>query len=134
MIAIFRTGEDTLRTVVREAKYALPGRPNLTPGDTILLALRSADIRDGRPPVRYRMEFVRAYEDQDGESVRLWGRQWKWMIEASNCQRLAKPFDIQKLQVTDKNYAQGGTVVYVEPEDQVILSSRGLLNPSKPAV
>jgi 5-methylcytosine-specific restriction protein A len=127
MIGIFRTGKDTLSKVVNEAKYALPGKPKMRRGDTILLALKAGDIRDGKPPIRYQMDFVRAYPDRDGESERIWGRHWDWMIEGANCRPLDRPFNIRKFQVTDKNYARGGTVVYVEPDDEQEILKRGLI-------
>lgn len=53
------------------------------------------------------------------------------MVEGEECRPLRNPFDIRQFQVTSKNYAQGGTDVYVEPEDEAELMKYGLLAESE---
>ena len=127
MIAIFRTSKDTIGEVIRLGRYALRGLPNLRAGDTILVAQTIASTTDSKPPIRYRMDFVRAYPDRYGESEQIWGKQWAYMIECANCRPLKHPFDIRDVQVTGKVYSQGGTVVYVEPADELVLREQDYL-------
>lgn len=129
-IVILRTSKETIGEVVRQSKYALCGaldEGKLRPGDTILIA-QTVATSGGQAPIRYRMEYVRCYADRTGESKRIWGKQWPFMVEGANARPLKKPFDIRRLQVTTKNYAQGGTVVYVEPEDVEVLEKEGYLD------
>jgi hypothetical protein len=126
-IVILRTSPETIANVVAHAKYALRGElKELKPGDIMLIAQKAATVPDGKP-IRYLMTFVRCYRDKNKESDRIWGRHWNYIIEGSGCYSLKTPFDIRQIQVTKKNYAQGGTVVYVDSEDAVVLEAGGYL-------
>ena len=124
---IFRTSPDTIDKVVSHCKHALNTRPNITPGETILISQTVSKTKDGKPPIRYKMEFVRIYNDTDGESRRIWGKKWRYLIEGKNCRPLKKPFNISQYQVSDENYGPGGPVKYVADVDAKILKENGLL-------
>jgi hypothetical protein len=124
---IFRTSPETIREVVRLSKHALASQPRLKPGELILISQTVADSRDGKPPIRYVMEFVRIYPDSKGESKKIWGKQWPYIVEGKNCYPLKYPFSMRQYQISNKNYAQGGPYVYVAPADEQVLRQRNLL-------
>jgi hypothetical protein len=126
-MTIFRTSRKTIQTVVQHSKHALKGCPELTQGDLILVSELVTECFDDMP-IKYVMEYVRCYKDDTGESETLWGKQWKYMIEGKNCRPLRSPFNINRLQVSDKNYGQGGPWVHVDPADEKVLRERGLLS------
>lgn len=126
-MVIFRTSKETIDKVVSHCKHALNGKPDLTPGEDILISQTVSTTRDGRPPIRYIMQFVRIYRDTDGESKRIWGKKWNYIIEGENCITLKKPFNISNHQVSDKNYGPGGPVTYVADVDVKTLKKKGLL-------
>jgi hypothetical protein len=64
---IFRTSSNTIRDVVRLSKHALASQPRLTPGELILISQTVQRNGDGKPRIRYVMEFVRIYPD-----IRRW--------------------------------------------------------------
>lgn len=126
--AILKTSALTLPGVVEHAKHALHGEPNdLNAGDTILIAQTLQDLRFGQRQIRYKMTFVRARRDTGGETDRIWGAHWPWIIDGTNLKELARPFNMRSVQVTKANYAQGGTVFYVDPLDEQALATGGYL-------
>lgn len=128
IVILLRTSPETIGNVVIHAKYALKGElRRFRPGDIALIAQKAATVPDGKP-IRYMMRFVRSYRDSKNESDAIWGRHWAYIIECRDCRPLLRPFNIRQIQVTDKNYAQGGTVVYVTPEDADVIHSRGYLD------
>ncbi len=125
---ILRTSPETIQEVVRLSKHALDYKPRLTKGELILISQNTVfGIRDDTPPIRYVMEFDWVHLDTSGESMRIWGRQWEYIIEGKNCRSLKHPFDISNHQVTEKNYGPGGPLVYVAPDDERVLQQKGLL-------
>ena len=50
------------------------------------------------------------------------------MVEGADCHALKTPFHMKDVQVTKKNYAQGGTVVYVEQPDIDAIRRAGYLD------
>jgi 5-methylcytosine-specific restriction protein A len=71
------------------------------------------------------MTFVRTYLDQNGETDRIWGRHWRYVIEGEALRALRRPFNIAELQVSAKNYGRGGPIVHVDPLDEEILRRDG---------
>jgi len=127
-MVIFRTSPETISEVVRLSKHALDRRPRLRRGELILISQTVAKSRDGKPPIRYLMEFVRIYPDSKEESTKIWGKQWRYIVEGEKCRPLKHPFNIQHYQTSNQNYAQGGPFVYVDPVDEEVLKNRGLLD------
>jgi 5-methylcytosine-specific restriction protein A len=114
---LLKTGAETLGAVLEKAKHAQHGRPRgAEPGDTILIAQTKGTLRPGQKPIRWIMEYVGAYEDVRGESERIWGKHWPYIIEGRNV-RDVEPFDIADLQVTGKDYGAVQAQCPVEPED-----------------
>ena len=124
--AIFKTSARTLPGVLAHAKHALLGKPTcLSPGDTILIAQTLADLPSGQKQIRHKMKFVKARKDTSGETDMIWGVRWPWIIDCADIEELSRPFNIRELQVTGANYAQGGTVVYLDPLDEEEISKSG---------
>lgn len=128
---ILRTNPEHISEVVRHSKHALNKKPSLTRGDTILISQISENTifgyKECKNPIQYVMEFERLYLDTSGKSKQIWGIQYKYIIEGSNCRPLKRPFDIRKYQVTNKEYGPGGPFVYVEQEDEKAIQQHGLL-------
>lgn len=127
---ILRTNPENISEVVRHAKHALNKKPTLNQGELILISQISENTifgyRECKNPIQYVMEFERIYLDTSGESIKIWGKPYKYIVEGRNCRPL-RPFDIRKYQVTKKEYGPGGPFVYVEPEDVRVLQQHGLL-------
>lgn len=128
IMLLLKTSKDTLPKVVETSKHALMAHPDVSPGELVLIAQTKDDLSPGEKPIRYRMEIVRVYEDRDGESERIWGRHWTYIVEGRNCVQLKNPFDISETQVTGKNYVTGGTFFYIEKADAEALMNEGYLD------
>ena len=113
---------ENLDAIVRHGKYAMNLRLRLTAGDLILLSQNRGSLERGQPPIRYGMTFIRFYEDTDGESARIWGKQWTYILEGKGCRPLRNPFDLRLLQVTKRNYGQAGPV-YLDDDDVRVLEA-----------
>jgi len=74
------------------------------------------------------MKFVRFYLDSEKESTKIWGEQWRYIIECSDLCILRRPFDIAQVQVTSKDYGAAVRYVYVDPADQDVLRKQGYLD------
>jgi len=125
---LLKTSKDTIAKVVETAKHALAACPDYMPGELVLIAQTKDDLNPGEPPIKYRMEIVRIYEDLDNESDQIWGKHWRYIVEGRNCLPLKNPFDISDIQITDKNYVHGGTYFHVERADAEVLMKEGWLD------
>ncbi|RFC30890.1 MAG: hypothetical protein DID91_2727704678 [Candidatus Nitrotoga sp. MKT] len=114
---LFKTSKNTLPAVIKHAKHALMQCPHAEPGEIILIAQTRDDLLPEQKPIRYRMELLRIYKDNEHESQRIWGRPWTYIVEGYNCIPLKTPFDINEVQITERNYQQGGTFFHVDPKD-----------------
>lgn len=125
---IVRTSAETIDNVVLHMKHALNGRPKLSPGEKILIAQTKSSLPYHKEPIQYLMEFEQIYYDKEKESLKIWGKFWPYIIKGKNCKRLKTPFDINRIQTTNKNYGRGGPIVYVERKDEDIIINNGLLD------
>jgi hypothetical protein len=126
---LLKTSGQTIDKVVEHSKHALARLPSIVRGELILISQTEDSLRHGELPVRYVMEFVRCFEDNSGETLRIWGRRWKYIIEGTNLCRLKKPFRMSEVQVSGKNYGQGFVLFRIEPEDERHLQKSGYLEP-----
>jgi 5-methylcytosine-specific restriction protein A len=125
---IFKTAANTLPGVIQHVKHALQGEPQFVyRGDTILIAQTIDELPPREKQIRHSMVFVRARRDNQRETDAIWGHHWPWIIDGESLKELARPFNMSDVQVTDKNYGQGGTVVYVDPLDDQALMRGGYL-------
>jgi len=125
---LLKTSKDTLPKVIETSKHALSARPDYSPGELALIAQTKEDLSPGEPPIRYRMEIARIYQDNGNESDQIWGKHWKYIVEGRNFLPLKNPFDISEVQVTGKNYVTGGTFFHIEKADAEALMIGGWLD------
>ena len=81
------------------------------------------------------MRFRCQRPDTTGETERIWGKHWKFIIEGDSWCKLDQPFDPQKERVTSvvcKDYGPGGPFFYVLNEDAKAFRQRSLLRPLLP--
>lgn len=124
---IVRTHPDHVAAIRKESKYALASRPSLAPGDLILISEKNISVKRARPKIRYVMEFVSFERDHVGETERIWGKRWPYLVIGRNCRELKQPFDMKKVQVSGLEYGRGGPYLYVADQDEESLKQRGLL-------
>jgi 5-methylcytosine-specific restriction enzyme A len=115
---IFKTDVSTLKNVLAAAKHAVNGRPTRAKaGDIILVAQTVETLQPGQKSINWIMEYVRSYEDTEGETIKLWGRSWRYIVEARSV-RQVEPFNIDELQRSNKNYGAAVNFTYLDPEDE----------------
>jgi hypothetical protein len=124
---LLKTSGRTIDKVVEHAKHALHRPLYLARGELILISQTEDSLRHADLPIRCSMEYVRCYEDKDGESLRIWGKRWNYIVEGANCRRLRKPFRMSEVQVSDKNYGRGFVVFNIDSADERHLQNNGYL-------
>ena len=124
---LLKTSGKTIGKVVEEEKHALTRCPSVVRGELILISQTEDSLRSRELPVQYAMTFVRCYADTSGESLRLWGKRWPYIIQGENCRRLKRPFRMSDVAVSGKNYGRGFTIFNVDPEDEDYLAKHGYL-------
>ncbi|MGB0087716.1 MAG: hypothetical protein WBP94_20360 [Rhodomicrobiaceae bacterium] len=109
-------------------KHALKYRiKNAKTNDLLLLA----EIQSQGPAVVcYGMWLKCQRPAERGETDKIWGKEWKFIIEGQGCDSLPR-FSPEREKVSLKNYGKGGggTVIYVLPEDMNAFREKGLLMP-----
>ena len=101
-------------------------------GGTALIQVTSSTSPTAAPLVKYVMTYVRCYLDESGESTKIWGKEWRFIIEGRNIYQV-KGFDIRRVQVTKANYGQGAIrFAYIRDEDAAAIREGGFLNPLPP--
>jgi hypothetical protein len=73
------------------------------------------------------MRVSRLHEEQIVRLLREQER-WRYIIECSGLCVLKRPFDVGRAQVSSKDYGAAVRYVYVEPEDEVVLRTKGYLD------
>lgn len=125
-LTVLRTEEAHFAAVVREQKHALDVRLDIQPGDILLLSKKGSGL------VSYGMRFVRQRCDVNGETLAIWGRSWKFIVEGDGCCKLVRAFDPRTARITGadcKEYGRGGPFYYVLDEDAEAFNRKGLLRP-----
>ena len=126
---LLKTHEKHMAGVRRNRKHATDGAPqHVKVGDVLLVQVTFGSPNNETQRVQYAMRFVRCYEDSLGESKRIWGHQWRYIIEGDDFRILRRPFDIDDVKVTDTNYGQGVIrFAYVDPRDVEAITKGGWL-------
>ena len=125
---IFKTTSEHLKAVVRNLKYATDDLPaGLAMGDDVLLQVTYLSERQGPPKIRYAWKHLRSYADAHDETMALWQHRWRYIVEGAHLCRLKRPFDIRKVQVSDKDYGAAVRYVYVDPKDVDAITAADLL-------
>ncbi len=130
MMLLLKTDESHVDGVRIHRKHATDGVPRgVRPGDSLLVQVTYTSMRVPLHRVKYAMTFVRCYEDTTGESLRIWGHKWRYIIEGAAFCMLRHPFDIETVQVSRKNYGRGVIrFAYVDEADEAEIRRRRLLN------
>lgn len=120
---LIKTSMNTLGAVLREAKHASIGKPkHVKPGDIILVSQTKNTTPPNQKSIRWIMEYIDTREDINNDSDRIWGRHWRYIIEAKNV-RYVEPFNIDEIQVTKKDYGPAVAFSTIEPEDETAILS-----------
>ncbi len=76
------------------------------------------------------MTFVRCYEDMNNESDKIWKHHWRYIIKGRDFHKLQRPFDIRRVQRSQRNYGHGAiNFVYIDDLDALAIRSGGHLEP-----
>jgi hypothetical protein len=129
-VLLLKTHGENLKTVILTGVHALESKPQLNPGDIILLSQTIATLPVGHQPIQYAARFGRFVDDTENISDRLWGRHWKYLLVLADRWRLRVPFRMRDVQVTDAGYEQGGPYAYVASADEERIRRLGLLEGS----
>jgi hypothetical protein len=129
MMLLLKTDDLHFDGVRRHRKHATDGIPQaLSAGDTLLIQVTYSSMAVPTSRVKAAMTFVRCYEDGTGECKSIWGRNWRYIIEGKDWCTLRKPFDVDDVKVSSKNYGQGVIrFAYIDPADEAEIRRRGLL-------
>jgi hypothetical protein len=122
-----RVGITQLNKCVEKSIFALYARPNMDPGDLLLLQLNQGDAKKSgklHSRVEYVIVFDRREEDIDGSIIRAhWQNaphKWNWMIYGSETKK-TKPFSLEDLLHISKSYEERNTAIYINKEDKDII-------------
>jgi hypothetical protein len=125
-LIVLRTHPEHLCGVVGKHKHALNVRLDARQDDVLLIAQTGSGV------VSYAMRFRCQRPDMTGETERIWGKHWNFIIEGDNWCELNQPFDPREQRVTEstcKDYGPGGPFFYVLDKDAEAFRQRGLLRP-----
>src|SRR5438128_2779985 len=81
----------------------------------------------GRNPSATRWSLCGPIRDANGESQRIWGKQWEYIIEGRNLIELRSPFDLDEVKASAFNYKGAQWLAYVRTEDVDAINRRRLL-------
>lgn len=104
--------------VLKNVMHATHSKPNnVKKGDIILISQTKNTLKNDEKPIRWIMDFVSCEKDTENLSKKIWGNEWKFLIRGENL-RSIEPFDIDDVQVSDKNYNPVVTHCKVEEADE----------------
>lgn len=114
-----------LENCVRLSMFALPNLPKypFERGDILLLQVVKKDARDPHARIRFALVLDRVYEDVHGESERIWGRPWRYIVRAS-CTIPTIPFSFEDIPGLRGQYVQQGNIFSGTPllvEDEPLI-------------
>lgn len=115
---LFKTGGDTLTGVLKNEKHASHNRPrSARAGDLMLLQQTKQTLDRGQKSIKWVMTFVDCVPDTEGVSRKIFHRQWRYLIVGRDV-RSVRPFDLEDVQVSSKNYVGVQTHCQLLPEDE----------------
>lgn len=125
-LIVMKTRPEHLEGVVSEHKHALQKRmTRARKGDLLLLAERQ---KAGPALARYGMCFENLRLAEKGETERIWGKVWTYVVDGRGCDEFEQPFFPDM--ASDKNLGQGAIAfAYVERVDAEDWRRKGLLRP-----
>lgn len=124
---LLKTDKSNLLGVVTNQKHATDAVPtDLVPGDWLLIQTDATTREEAK--VRYIMDFVKIYEDTLGETTKIWGRPWRYIIQGGNIRKLKNPINVNARSITKKSYGQGAIkYAYIDPRDAEEFMKKGYL-------
>ncbi|MFP4548743.1 MAG: hypothetical protein ACLFQM_11485 [Fidelibacterota bacterium] len=130
-IAIIKTKKEHLRGVKVYHMHATKGKiTKLQEGDLILIDITDNTLDYYEKPIQYCMEFVGCNKDKDNLSDKIWGEHWEYIVSGKNLIELEKPFNLDKIKRSNKNYSKGVFwMAYLEDIDIEYLYDNGYLRP-----
>jgi len=118
---LVKVNANTIEQVVAQCKYASKGMPkNVKTGEIILIAQTINSLKKDEKSIRYAMYYDKCYEDINGESQKLWGQQWKYILQGYGIKPI-RPFNIKEIQVSKQNYDSAVNYAYLLKEDEEIV-------------
>jgi len=129
MMLLLKTDQTHMDGVRKNRAHATDGEPQkIRVGDWLLVQVTSGPPGNETRRVKFAMRFVSCLPDTTGESLRIWGKQWKFLIRGGDFRILRHPFDIESIRVSAANYGQGVIrFAYVDPSDETEILRRDLL-------
>jgi hypothetical protein len=101
---LLKTDSASLPGVLEHSKHASDTVPDARIGDEVLIALTRGSIPPHTKSIRYHGVFQGVHLDTARDTERIWGRPWQYVIELSDLQPVAIPFNIEEVQVSRHNY------------------------------
>lgn len=118
---LFKNKAETMEGVLRNQKHATENNLQFEPGEIILIQQTITSLPSKKDKsIKWIMDYVRTYPDINGESHRIWGKDWKYIIEGKNL-RTVEGFNIKELQVSEKDYGSAMIYANVLSEDEEII-------------
>jgi 5-methylcytosine-specific restriction enzyme A len=119
-MVIFKTKASTLNQVLFHSKHAFHNKLKLSEGELILIQQTYKTLEPNEKSIRWVMNYASTYFDQAKESDKIWGSHWNYIIEGTNL-RSIEPFNIEDIQVSNKDYKSAVTHVWVDKSDEVAI-------------
>ena len=114
---LLKTRKENLDGVIASSKHATHYLPKAAPGDPVLIAQTKASLDKGEKSVRYIATFQECYKDRLGESVKTWGKPWRYIVKLSHMQEVT-PFNLEDIQRSNFQYGPVRTHCALLKEDE----------------
>jgi len=104
------------------AMGSIPRNPPLERGEILLLQVTKNTAHDLTIPqrIQFAIEFDRIEEDLRDESLRIWGRKWKYIIYGKQTIAVI-PFSLEELSGIGSWYMGQTQCVYIDPRDKELI-------------
>lgn len=107
---------ENLGPCVQYGKYAVHAKFNFEVGEWILLQLVKSDLARGEKRIQYILVFDDIYPDTLGESERIWGKPFDYIVNASTIYSVY-PFNLDEVIQSNISYDGQVTVRRISIED-----------------
>lgn len=118
---LIKASAETINKVIDHRKYASDDNFNFQPAEICLLQQTKNTITNpDEKSIRWVMTFDYMHEDIYEESMRIWGKKWKYLYRFLDI-RPIPGFDIDEIKISDKNYRNVMVSTIVDTEDEQII-------------
>ncbi len=114
---LLKTRAEHVNGVLDTGKHATHYLPAADPGDYVLIAVTRSTLPKGQKAIQWIARLKEVYQDHQRESIRIWGRHWKYIIELEGI-REVPPFNLEEIQVSSYNYGPVRTHCRLLPDDE----------------